>query len=167
MAQLDEKNIRGKLDSGELGLHDNFSSTNKPYNSFQMAANFHTAAQGYGRWAEFVNIDNLHRSRCNSYYEKTDQSDKSKWRTPNQREFMIMYTQSKDFVYNPSSGYRAYSRTEWKYNSKRYFGYNSGILFLDNGQSFYVSLRCVRDVDIDANGNIIETDSNGTIIENN
>lgn len=167
MAQLDEKNIRGKLDSGELGLHDNFSSTNKPYNSFQMAANFHTAAQGYGRWAEFVNIDNLHRSRCNSYYEKTDQSDKGKWRTPNQREFMIMYTQSKDFVYNPSSGYRAYSRTEWKYNSKRYFGYNSGILFLDNGQSFYVSLRCVRDVDIDANGNIIETDSNGTIIENN
>lgn len=155
MAQLDEKNIRGKLDSGELGLHDNFSNTNKPYYSFQVAADFHTAAQGEGKWAKFVNIDKLHRSKCSSYYEKEDQSDKGKWRTPNQREFMIMYTQSQDFVYS-KSGYRAYSRTEWKYDSKRHFGFNTGILFLDNGQTFNVSLRCVRDVDVDADGNIIE-----------
>lgn len=155
MAQLDEKNIRGKLDSGELGLHDNFSNTNKPYYSFQVATDFHTAAQGNGKWAKFVNIDKLHRSKCSSYYEKEDQSDKGKWRTPNQREFMIMYTQSQDFVYS-KSGYRAYSRTEWKYDSKRHFGFNTGILFLDNGQTFNVSLRCVRDVDVDADGNIIE-----------
>ncbi len=68
---------------------------------------------------------------------------------------MIMYTQSQDFVYS-KSGYRAYSRTEWKYDSKRHFGFNTGILFLDNGQTFNVSLRCVRDVDVDADGNIIE-----------
>ena len=166
MAQLDEKNIRGKLDSGELGLHDNFSNTNKPYSAFQMAADFHKAAQGKGKWKKFVDIDNLHRSSCSSYYE--NESDKGKWRTPNQREFMIMYTQNKDFVcYNDGKFYRAYSRTEWKYNSKRYFGFNQGILFLDDGQEFDVSLRCVRDVDVDANGNIIETDSNGTINENN
>lgn len=83
---------------------------------------------------------------------------------------MIMYTQNIDFVRytdNNNTLYRAYSRTEWKYNSKRYFGFNQGILFLDHGQEFDVSLRCVRDVDVDANGNIIETDSNGTINENN
>ena len=81
---------------------------------------------------------------------------------------MIMYTQNKDFVYyNDGKLYRAYSRTEWKYNSNRYFGFNQGILFLADGQEFDVSLRCVRDVDVDANGNIIETDSNGTINENN
>lgn len=170
MAQLDEKNIRGKLDSGELGLHDNFSNTNKPYSSFQMAADFHKAKQGNGKWKGFVDIDNLHRSRCSSYYEKSDQSDIGKWRTPNQREFMIMYTQNKDFVrYTDSNGkiYRAYSRTEWKYDSKRYFGINQGTLFLDNGKAYDISLRCVRDVDVDANGNIIETDSNESIIDNN
>ena len=52
--------------------------------------------------------------------------------------------------------YRAYSRTEWKYNDGRHFGFNTGILFLDNGQTFNVSLRCVRDVDVDADGTIIE-----------
>lgn len=166
MAQLDEKNIRGKVDFGELGLHDNFSNTNKPYTSFQVAANFHIAAQGNGNWKRFVNIDNLHRSKCSSYYEKANESDKGKWRTPNQREFMIMYTQGKEFVYT-ANGYKAYSRTEWKYNSGRHFGINAGGLFLDSGQLYDVSLRCVRDVDVDAHGNIIETDSNGNIIDNN
>lgn len=170
MTYLDEKNIRGKLDSGELGLHDNFSSTNKPYFTFQMAERFHTEVQEHETWANSVNIDNLHRSKCSSYYEKADRSDKGKWRTPNQREFMLMYTQDKNFVnYTDQSGklYRAYSRTEWKYNENRHFGFNEGILFLDSkGSEYNVSLRCVRDVDVDANGNIIETDSNGDTVDN-
>lgn len=160
MAQLDEKNIRGKLSSGELGLHDNFSNTNKPYKAFQMAREFHTAEESNGKWKEFVDIGNLHRSKCSSYSENADGSDKGKWRTPNQREFMIMYTQNKDFVrYTNSDGtmFRAYSRTEWKYNPNRHFGFNEGILFLDNSSAKYnISLRCVRDVDVDTNGNIIE-----------
>lgn len=160
MAQLDEKNIRGKLSSGELGLHDNFSNTNKPYKAFQMAREFHTAEESNGKWKEFVDIGNLHRSKCSSYSENADGSDKGKWRTPNQREFMIMYTQNKDFVrYTNSDGimFRAYSRTEWKYNPNRHFGFNEGILFLDNSSAKYnISLRCVHDVDVDTNGNIIE-----------
>lgn len=158
MLQLEEKNIRGKLNSGELGLHHNFSSTNRPYIAFQMAANFHTKERGTGKWQKFVNIDGLHRSKCSSYYEKEDQSDIGKWRTPNQREFAIMYTQDQNFVAKFSGKnivFRAYSRTEWKYKSNRYFGFNN-TLFLDDGQSYDVALRCVRDVDVDSDGNIIE-----------
>ena len=170
MAYLDEKNIRGKLDYGELGLHDNFSSTNRPYSTFQMAEKFHDAQKkDKGTWTNMVNIDNLHRSRCSSYSEKPDQSDLGKWRTPNQREFMIMYTQDKNFVYYPDGKIycRAYSRTEWKYDRNRHFGYNAEILFLDTYKKEYkVSLRCVRDVDVDANGNIIETDLNGNTVDN-
>ncbi|MCS2716488.1 hypothetical protein NXW16_24915 [Bacteroides thetaiotaomicron] len=72
---------------------------------------------------------------------------------------MIMYMQSADFVryFKDHKNYvRAYTRTEWKYNANRHFGYNEGILFLDSGQSFDIALRCVRDVDVDANGNIID-----------
>lgn len=157
MAQLDEKNIRGKISSGELGLHHNFSSTNRPYTAFQMAAKFHDAGRiNNGKWASAVNIGNLHHSKCSTYSEKEDGSDKGKWRTPNQREFMIMYTQDIGFVSSKANGTRAYSRTWWKYNTNRHFGYNVGILFLDDGQSFDISLRCVRDVDVDSYGNIIE-----------
>lgn len=167
MVYLDEKNIRSKLDYGELGLHDNFSSTNRPYSTFQMAAKFHnTQKEDEGTWTDMVDIDNLHRSRCSSYSEKSNQSDLGKWRTPNQREFLVMYTQKEGFVISPT-GYKAYSRTEWKYNRKRHFGYNDGALFLDTYDKTYkVSLRCVRDVDVDANGNIIETDLNGNTVDN-
>lgn len=166
MTQLDEKNIRGKLSSGELGLHDNFSNTNKPYKAFQMAKEFHAAEEGSGKWMKFVDIGNLHRSKCSSYSENADGSDKGKWRTPNQREFMIMYTQNVNFVHYTNKSdkkmYRAYSRTEWKYKRDRHFGYNkdnegNDLLFLDNAsQTYNISLRCVRDVDVDTNGNIIE-----------
>ncbi|MBC8591965.1 DUF4906 domain-containing protein [Oscillospiraceae bacterium N12] len=152
---MDSKNIRGKVSSGELGLHDNFSISNRPYKGFQMAKEFHSAEAGKGTWLEFVNIGNAHLSKCSTYCEKVDESDKGKWRTPNQREFMIMYIQNPEYVYK--NGYRAYSRTEWKYNGNRHFGYNDGILFLDQYNYKYdISLRCVRDVDIDSNGRIIE-----------
>lgn len=162
LEQMDAKNIRGKV-NGELGLHDNFSISNRPYKAFQMAKNFHTAEEGYGPWGEFVNIDQNHNSLCKNYYEKANRSDKGKWRTPNQREFMIMYTQDINFIrytknggwYNDDIDYRAYTRTEWKYNKARHFGYNNGILFLDQPTSYNISLRCVRDVDVDSNGNII------------
>ncbi|WP_294480202.1 fimbrial protein [uncultured Bacteroides sp.] len=158
IAQIDEKNIRGKVVNAELAIHDNFSSNNKPYKAFQMAKNFHIAEEGSGKWKEFVDIDSRNRSKCKTYYENNI-SEQGSWRTPNQREFMIMYTQSPDFVnYKKENGtlYRAYTRTVWKYNSNRHFGINQGILFLDDGQSFNVSLRCVRDVDADSQGNIIE-----------
>ena len=120
-----------------------------------MAKEFHSAEAGKGTWLEFVNIGNAHLSKCSTYCEKVDESDKGKWRTPNQREFMIMYIQNPEYVYK--NGYRAYSRTEWKYNGNRHFGYNDGILFLDQYNYKYdISLRCVRDVDIDSNGRIIE-----------
>ena len=168
LEQMDTKNIRGKV-NGELGLHDNFSISNRPYKAFQMAKKFHTSEEGYGPWATFVNVDQNHNSLCKNYYENTNKSDKGKWRTPNQREFMIMYTQDIEFirytkVIEPShwwekeerTDYRAYTRTEWKYNSQRHFGYNDGILFLDQPTSYNISLRCVRDVDVDSYGNIIQ-----------
>lgn len=168
LEQMDTKNIRGKV-NGELGLHDNFSISNRPYKAFQMAKNFHTLEEGNGPWATFVNVDLNHNSLCKNYYENTNKSDKGKWRTPNQREFMIMYTQNIEFirytkVIKPShwwedekrTDYRAYTRTEWKYNDQRHFGYNDGILFLDQPTSYDISLRCVRDVDVDSYGNIIQ-----------
>ena len=76
---------------------------------------------------------------------------------------MIMYTQDINFIrytknggwYNDDIDYRAFTRTEWKYNKARHFGYNNGVLFLDQPTSYNISLRCVRDVDVDSNGNII------------
>lgn len=157
LEKMDSKNVRGKVDSGELGLHHNFSITNRPYKAFQVAKDFLKASNG--KWASQVKINDLNESKCHTYSEKLDKSDKGKWRTPNQREFMIMYMQSADFVryFKDHKNYvRAYTRTEWKYNANRHFGYNEGILFLDSGQSFDIALRCVRDVDVDANGNIID-----------
>lgn len=159
IAQIDEKNIRGKVVGAELGIHDNFSISNKPYKAFQMAKNFHTKEEGVGTWKDFVDTNSRNYSKCKTYYEREDQEDQGSWRTPNQREFMIMYTEDPSFVhYTKNNGtlYRAYTRTEWKYNENRHFGFNAGILFLDSGQTFNVSLRCVRDVDADSEGNIIE-----------
>ena len=157
LAQMDEKNTRGKQGSGELGLHDNFSITNRPYKAFKMAKDFLSAENGL--WADHVAITTSlprNHSKCYNYSESGNGNGKGKWRTPNQREFMIMYTQNSEFVYDKTQQARGYTRTEWKYNSKRHFGYNAGILFLDEvNRSYKVALRCVRDVDVDANGNII------------
>lgn len=157
LAQMDEKNTRGKQGSGELGLHDNFSITNRPYKAFKMAKDFLSAENGL--WADHVAITTSlprNHSKCYNYSESGNGNGKGKWRTPNQREFMIMYTQNSEFVYDKTQQARGYTRTEWKYNSKRHFGYNDGILFLDEvNKSYKVALRCVRDVDVDANGNII------------
>lgn len=40
MDRLTEQNIRGRIQSGEIGIHNNFENNNKPYKAFQMSRDF-------------------------------------------------------------------------------------------------------------------------------
>lgn len=86
-------------------------------------------------------------SFCKNYSEKNDNSDKGLWRTPNQREMMLMYIQDKSYSHN------TLSRTKWRYEAvkgvTRFFCANEN-LYLSNpaDQTASFRLRCVRDVDI-------------------
>lgn len=86
-------------------------------------------------------------SFCKNYSEKNDKSDKGLWRTPNQREMMLMYIQDKSYSHN------TLSRTKWRYEAvkgvTRFFCANEN-LYLSNpaDQTASFRLRCVRDVDI-------------------
>lgn len=148
MSQLTIQNKRtGKL-SGEIDSHNNFDDANRPYKAFKMASTF--VGQGFVTWEEYFDTDPTHRSKCKELNE-----DGKTWRAPNQREFIIMYLQNRTNLVNGT--YTAFSCTHWKYDPNRHFGYDGRSLFLDPPVSkYYRTIRCVRDIDVDINGNIIE-----------
>lgn len=149
MKQLTSQNKRPGKATQELAFHDNFDDANRPYEAFQMAKDF-INKKSKDKWKPFFDIDASHNSLCKNYEEGGHA-----WRAPNQREFMIMFLQSVD---NVKSGiYNGFTRTHWKYNKARHFGRsNDNLLFLDQNDNYNRTIRCVRDVDVDANGNIIE-----------
>lgn len=177
MTRLTEQNLRGRIRSGEIGIHNNFEDGNKPYKAFQMAKDFvippsdrKGGANVINRddnsdfmlttwdaiirsfWYETISYTNYlttdgDRSFCKNYSEMADGSDKGLWRAPNQRELMMMYIQDKSFAYGR---YGSFSRTEWKYEgSKRKFAAYAN-LYLSNpdDETKAFCIRCVRDVDI-------------------
>lgn len=159
MSHLETRNIRtGKVTEGELAIHHNFDVLNTPYKAFQMASGFVEASTSGVLWNAFFDIDAFHNSKCKDYVDADYPN--AKWRAPNQREHMLMFLEDLDYVKTPNN-VGAFTRTYWKYNNARHFGFNpvngANVLFLDaaNG-SYYRTIRCVRDVDVDANGNIIE-----------
>lgn len=164
MDRLTEQNIRGRIQVGEIGLHNNFENNNKPYKAFQMSKVFkETDRKGSGELVSIRDSDkkiNLHtwdviirsywydtengtkylktdndRSFCKDYFED-DIKEKGLWRAPNQRELMLMYIEDNSFVY-PSGGkaYGSLSRTAWKYEgSNRHFAANVNIYLTNPGQ---------------------------------
>lgn len=148
MSQLTKQNKRtGKL-YGELEFHHNFDDANRPYKAFKMASTF--VGRGFVTWADYFDTDLTHRSKCKELNE-----DGKTWRAPNQRELMIMYLQNRGNVMDGT--YTVFSCTHWKYEKSRHFGFDGRSLFLDPGISrYYRTIRCVRDVDVDINGHIIE-----------
>lgn len=151
MNQLTSQNKRAGKVTSELDFHDNFDDTNRPYKAFQMANDFITEQKRNSDWKTLFTVNSSNESLCKNYTENG-----KKWRAPNQREFMIMFLQNESNVMN--GNYAAFSRTHWKYDSDRHFGLDSGQLFLDchdKNTKYNRTIRCVRDVDVDANGNII------------
>ncbi|ADV43891.1 DUF4906 domain-containing protein [Bacteroides helcogenes] len=151
MNQLTSQNKRAGKVTSELDFHDNFSDTNRPYKAFQMANEFITGRKWTSDWKDLFTVNSSNESLCKDYTENG-----KKWRAPNQREFMIMFLQNESNV--KDGGYAAFSRTHWKYDSDRHFGLDSRQLFLDchdKNTKYNRTIRCVRDVDVDANGNII------------
>lgn len=162
MDRLTEQNIRGRLQSGEITLHNNFENNNKPYKAFQMSKDFkETERKGSGElvsirdtdkkinlhtwdviirsyWYDIVNgkmylkTDNTDRSFCKDYYENSTK-EKGLWRAPNQRELMLMFIEDNSFV-KPAEAYGTLSRTAWKYEgSDRHFAANSNMYLTNYG----------------------------------
>ena len=113
MAYLDKQSIRTSfIENGELDLHHNFSSYNRPYTAFQVANKRMTidgieTSNGWGgsnnrprptNWESLVKNSGLSRSVCTNYFENANKSDKGSWRAPNQRELMIIYLQDPSLV---------------------------------------------------------------------
>ena len=132
-----------------MDFHDNFNDINRPYKAFQMANSF--IGKENTNWKTFFDIGENHLTKCKDLNEGGH-----KWRAPNQREFMIMFLQNANNVIN--GNYRGFTRTHWKYDKDRHFGCNGSLLFLDGNKGvkdYDRTIRCVRDVDVDTNGNII------------
>ncbi|MBQ2858594.1 MAG: DUF4906 domain-containing protein [Bacteroidaceae bacterium] len=159
---LREENVRTSyIEKGDLAYHDNFSTTNLPYDHFEIAESFYTTPG----WGQAIALDtylgDLRRngtsSVCANYSQEQDGSDKGTWRMPNQREVLLMYLQGEDVV-SYASGQReggVASATYWKYNKNRHFQFGTerdGVLFLGDANNYgtsysgYPVIRCVRDV---------------------
>lgn len=172
LSLLTDLNKRGRINIGEIGLHDNFSSGNKPYKAFQMSKNFLDYKTGESNKTVYTSTTNntivpmttwnmLVRSYSYSqtgkkYYLNTDNddsycknysegsNDRGAWRAPNQREVMIMSMEKFSYIQD------SYTRTWWRKNNNRHFGVNGDNLYLDNTDQLYqrARIRCVRDVEI-------------------
>lgn len=170
---LTDLNKRGRINSGEIGLHDNFSNGNKPFKAFQMAKTVLPTRTGekdrevYTSYTDLTlvpmttwnilvrsysymqNSDKYYlitdndRSYCKNYSEEAN--DKGLWRAPNQREVMLMAMHNFDDIRD------VYTRTWWRYDNERHFGVTGNNLYLDNVAERYIGakLRCVRDVEIE------------------
>ena len=145
----------------QLNYHANFNETkNLPYYQFELAKNFHKSTKlvaGNNTWKKY-NLDN--GDLCSTYSEGNN--DRGQWRTPNQRELLIIFNEgSQEVVYTESQkAYGMYSSTYWLYSDAKYAGSGNertfainaayGNLFLDGKRNtnYGSILRCVRDVKI-------------------
>lgn len=177
MSGIEASNLRDTKVTGTLDFHDNFSDTrNKPYKKFELAKEFMTKTKQPGNtytWELYYDKEDP----CKEYNEGEDERGKGKWRTPNQRELLIMYNTigAEQMIYTDNdTKYGMYSCTYWKLNwwtdnesitgdgavkrGYRIFGIHPTIkkMFLDNepgdGRAGHTSeagtvLRCVRDID--------------------
>lgn len=127
MSRLTDQNIRSRVKTGELAIHNNFEDGNKPAYAFQMAKNKTESGSGnqgspftittwekvirsywyerdsrYSPWYRTYDGD---RSWCKNYTEEDNERDKGLWRAPNQREMMLMYIYNSKGVDNTLSRY--------------------------------------------------------------
>lgn len=177
MSKLTSQNIRSRLKTGELAIHNNFEDGNKPAYAFQMAKNKTTSGKGNEgypftittwervirsywyeqRWnGSYYQTYDGDRSWCKNYTEENNEKDKGLWRAPNQREMMLMYIHKLDDVNN------TLSRTLWKYETgtekggyTRFFCTVDNLSLSNDGQNGNTNermgnfaIRCVRDVEV-------------------
>lgn len=163
VAYLEGQSIRtGYIKNGELPYHNNFSRTNLPYESFIVAKEPVARKENWSDYFFKSNGDLYNKqgtdytgmgtgiSSCADYSEKSDKSDRGKWRAPNQRELAYMFLTNLSWANDNGGG--EYSITHWKYDVTRHLGVSLGVaLYLDtwirnssggNGKS---ALRCIRD----------------------
>lgn len=166
MTRMEKSNLR-PIPSKALGFHTNFKdSRNRPYKKFELAKDFFAEERVDAKrntWV-YYNTSIGGKDKCADYAEAGDPiRGKGVWRTPNQRELLIIYnTLGESAMYTTLHGktYGVYSCTRWEYlgtssfQSFRIFGYSynnsGGNMFLDNvnGASDINSiLRCVRDIE--------------------
>lgn len=160
MSYMDTRSIRtSKAINAELGLHHNFSSTNRPFTAFQIAKDV-ISVRGKGiyeanTWINLVkmDMDKLNRSVCANYSESDN--DIGTWRAPNQRELMLMYMADNTLVkgdvrnnyWEENIQPGSYTRTAWKFNESYHFSVSSNQMYMDRGGADGSYIRCVRDVD--------------------
>lgn len=153
MSKMDESNLRPSKVTTKLGFHPNFTDTkNKPYKKFELAANFYFDAAFFSGRNVWDIYNNGGKDRCEDYAEASTMRGKGAWRTPNQREMLIIYN-TVGASEMRTSGYGMYSRTYWEYSKAgayRIFTFRvaeDANMFLDNPVSTQNSiLRCVRDI---------------------
>lgn len=155
---VDPLNLRQNRVTTPLLYHVNFQETkNMPYYQFELAKNFLTSSTVGGGGNSWKYYDPQKKDLCSEYSQESGQRDKGTWRTPNQRELLIIYNEgSQDVIYRSGgNAYGMYSCTYWSYSgaeAERAFAVNSayGNCFLDGGRktNYGAILRCVRDVNI-------------------
>lgn len=151
MDYLDNQSIRTSfIKNGELDLHHNFSPYNRPYSKFQVATkSMATSIGGYTwktvSWSTLVSKDYLNRSVCANYYENS-KTEIGSWRTPNQREFMIIYLENPSYLKNPYNRYGAYARTSWKFDTNDHFAIDLDQM-RKTKEAYGTFVRCVRDIE--------------------
>ena len=137
MSKLTDQNIRSRVQSGELAIHNNFEDGNKPAYAFQMAKDktesgkgnqgdpftittwervirsywYEWRSTGWGGKGYYDQTYDGDRSWCKNYTEEKNERDKGLWRAPNQREMMLMY------IHDSSDVNNTLSRTLWKYKT--------------------------------------------------
>lgn len=125
---------------GYLSAHDNFDQTvNAPYKKFQYAEKALPVPNSASNWVQMVASNDL----CKEYYEKPDQSDKGKWRIPNQTEMMFIWMTG----VRPA-GTHFITATRYRYNNQaRYCAVDPNVCYvcqLGGGRTY--SVRPVRDI---------------------
>lgn len=130
-----------------INYHVNFNETkNLPYYRFELAQNFLESSKldaGSNSWNAYSNKD-----LCSNYSES--ENDKGEWRTPNQRELLIIFNEGKEKMFyqkheqvwvkdnhwpyyghyeDKYTNYGMYSCTYWLYSAPQYAGANQQRVF--------------------------------------
>ncbi len=82
------------VENHELPLHHHYSSTNKPYKKFQVAKVWVDKGSIPPFYDKVYKAYKKNGSKCRTYSEKPDKSDRGSWRLPNERELSIIHNLS-------------------------------------------------------------------------
>lgn len=140
---LSASSLRSNPATGELALHDEYSSANRPFKKFVLKSEIAATSR-----LLFINMN-----RAASPCEKYNVGGESGWRIPNQREIsLILRSKLNNSISLDIGSYmwsRTYSSLSWKLNSdgspNHGYGATNSIISLPEGSNGLV--RCVKDIE--------------------